>query len=79
MSFVRARYMSYLSVYPLCLNSVNAYKIKLNAVCFGVSVITVQLVASSRLIAYSPLYSRNFAFGYEIFIRTRKSVPVPPV
>ena len=47
MSFVRARSMSYLSVYPLCLNSVNAYKIKLNTVCFGVSVITVLSVALS--------------------------------
>ena len=44
----------------------NTYKMKVNAVYFGVSVISPKLLASP------PLYSRNFAFGYRRFIRMRK-------
>lgn len=62
----------YLSVYPRCLNSMNTYKMKVNAVYFGVSVISPKLLASP------PLYSRNFAFGYRTFIRMRKPALVPP-
>ena len=66
------QYMSYLSVYLRCLNSMNTYKMKVNAVYFGVSVISPKLLASP------PLYSRNFAFGYRTFIRMRKPALVPP-